>query len=259
MFQGRGKDAYFYMKNIFTGRESAGQLVMRNSGMSWIRSFISVCCLLTITYQAQAGIVIGSTRVIYDGSKKEASLSVTNPEKDRPYLIQSWIDNLDASNTTKIPFIVTPPLFRLDAEQENTLRIVRAGGNLPQDRESVFWLSVKSIPATHKTDENQLQITVQSRIKLFYRPTGLLRNQAANAYKSLQFKRKGNQLEVVNPTPYYVSFYELNVGKSEIKEADMIAPKSSRSWPLPSGASGQISWQAITDYGGISAKETVSL
>ncbi|MFS1539134.1 MAG: fimbria/pilus periplasmic chaperone [Candidatus Phlomobacter fragariae] len=38
----------------------------------------------------------------------------------------------------KPPFIVIPPLFRLDAGRENILRIMRPGGDLPLDRESFF-------------------------------------------------------------------------------------------------------------------------
>ncbi|HHT2327683.1 TPA: fimbrial biogenesis chaperone, partial [Enterobacter hormaechei] len=45
---------------------------------------------LTLT-SASAGVVIGGTRIIFDGAKKEASISITNPD-DVPYLIQSWID-----------------------------------------------------------------------------------------------------------------------------------------------------------------------
>lgn len=43
---------------------------------------------------AQAGVIIGGTRLIYDGAKKESSLSVNNPDKV-PYLIQSWVDITD--------------------------------------------------------------------------------------------------------------------------------------------------------------------
>lgn len=32
----------------------------------------------------------------------------------------------------------SPPLFRLDAEKENMMRILKTAGDLPSDRESVF-------------------------------------------------------------------------------------------------------------------------
>lgn len=112
------------------------------------RSTIVAALLFTFGMQAQAGIVVGGTRLIYDGGKKESSIGVSNPDKI-PYLIQSWVD-LQEGDTSKTPFIITPPLFRLDGGQDNILRVVRAGGNLPTDRESLYWMNIKSIPSAEK-------------------------------------------------------------------------------------------------------------
>ncbi len=226
--------------------------------MQWLRSVCIASCLIGMTHTAWAGVVVGGTRVVYDGSKKEASISVSNPEKTTPYLIQSWLENSSDAGNLKAPFIATPPLFRLEAGQENILRIVRTGGSLPEDKESVFWMNIKSIPASEKTEVNTLQISVKTRIKLFYRPAGLQGN-AAEAYKSLTFVRQGNQLRVNNPTPYHVSFYRVSVGASEIDNAGMVAPHSSLSWPIPTGATGAVSWQAINDYGGITSDSNAPL
>ncbi|UZE26232.1 molecular chaperone [Pseudomonas sp. B21-056] len=215
--------------------------------MHWLKSVCIATCLVGVVNTSWAGVVVGGTRVVYDGSKKEASISVSNPEKKTPYLIQSWVED----GTKKAPFIMTPPLFRLDAGQENMLRIIRTGGQFPDNQESVFWVNVKSIPASEKTDANELQISVKTRIKLFYRPAGLP-GDAGEAYKSLKFTRSGGQLVVNNPTPYYVSFYNVSVGDKEISDAGMVAPKSSLTWTLPAGAGGAVSWTAINDYGGIS-------
>jgi P pilus assembly chaperone PapD len=201
---------------------------------------------------AHAGVVVGATRVIYNGGQREASLNINNPEQKTPYLIQSWVENTPKGDRAKSPFLVTPPLFRLDAGQENILRIVRTGGQLPEDQESVFWLNVVSIPASEESDKNQLQITVKTQIKLFYRPEGLSDRLAAEAYKALEFKRIGNQLQAHNPTPYHVSFYALKYGEQGIESAKMIAPNSTQRWTLPEASrAGSVSWQAITDYGGI--------
>lgn len=58
---------------------------------SIIYIFIS---LLTLINTANAGVIIGGTRVIYNEGNKDVSISVENPDKI-PYLIQSWIDNID--------------------------------------------------------------------------------------------------------------------------------------------------------------------
>ncbi|HCB1501500.1 TPA: molecular chaperone [Klebsiella michiganensis] len=211
--------------------------------------------LAFLSVQAQAGIVIGGTRVIYDGDKKETSASVRNPEKSGVYLVQSWVDS--GGQSAKVPFIVTPPLFRINPGEENMLRIVRTGGNLPQDRESVFWLNVKSIPASDDSQPrtNVLQVVVKSRLKLFYRPAGL-EGQPESAYHQLSVARSGNRLTVSNPTSYYVTLFTLKVDGQEIKEADMVPPKGSVSFTLSSASASSVTWQAISDYGGVSQTES---
>ncbi|MDW2742554.1 fimbrial biogenesis chaperone [Atlantibacter subterraneus] len=203
---------------------------------------------------AWAGVVTGGTRVIYPADKKEVSLPVRNPEKSGVYLIQSWVDT--GTTGERGPFIVTPPLFRINSGEENLLRIIRTGGNLPQDRESIFWLNVKSIAAddSSKPHTNVLQLVVKTRVKLFYRPTGLP-GDPQQAYRQLQAARKGNRLIIRNPTPYYVTLFTLTVDGKEIKEADLVAPFGSVNFALPAATASSVVWQAINDYGGITEPE----
>lgn len=212
--------------------------------------------LMTLVTTAQAGVVVGGTRVIYDGAKKESSINVSNPDNN-VYLIQSWVDG--AGTTDKAPFIVTPPLFRLDSNQQNILRIVRAGGNLPQNKESMFWLNIKSIPSANKSQENTLQIAVKTRIKLIFRPAGV-NNSLEESAKSLTWKRMGNQLKVTNPSPNYINFFKVNINGIEVKNATMVAPQSETSFDLPGNVSGNsLNWQFINDYGGTSKILTVGI
>lgn len=224
----------------------------------WLKSACVVGCFLGIAQTASAGVVVGGTRVVYEGAKKEASISVNNPEKLTPYLIQSWVEAATGAGNEKAPFIITPPLFRLDPGQENVLRIIRTGGGFPDNKESVYWLNIKSIASSEQAEVNQLQIAVKTRIKMFYRPPGLAGNPA-EAYKALTFSRHGDQLQVSNPTSYHVSFFSVKVGDKEIKDAGMVAPQGTLSWPLPAGASGTVSWESINDYGGISATASAPL
>ena len=209
-----------------------------------------LAALLVTAGAAQAGVVIGGTRLIYDGGKKESSLSVSNPDKV-PYLIQSWVETT-GGGAEKAPFMVTPPLFRLDGGQENVLRVVRAGGNLPSDKESLYWMNIKSIPSVSKeSNQNTLQIAVKTRIKLIYRPQGLKGVPEESAEK-LTWHRSGNSLQVSNPTPFYMNFQEIKVAGKEVKEVTYVAPMSSASFALPAGvSSGSVSWKIISDYGGV--------
>ncbi|MEE4484850.1 molecular chaperone [Serratia ficaria] len=207
--------------------------------------------------QVQAGVVVGGTRLIYDGAKKESALSINNPDAV-PYLIQSWVDAQEG-DSAKAPFIITPPLFRLDGGQNNLLRVVRAGGNLPADKESLYWLNVKAIPSVEKKD-NTLQIAIKTRIKLIYRPQGLSGN-LEEAVGKLAWRRSGNRLQVSNPSPYYLTFFNLKLNGSAVAGSTMVAPQATASFPLPagSGAGGSLSWQIINDYGGTGQTFTSTL
>lgn len=206
---------------------------------------------------AQAGIVVGGTRVIYDASKKETSLNLTNPDQT-PYLVQSWIDNSDNSNN-KAPFIITPPLFRLDGNQQNVLRIVQAG-DLPQDHESMYWLNVKSIPSTTKiVSQNSLQIAVRTRIKLIYRPSSLKGGSAERNADKLVWKRSGNNVQVTNPSNYYMNFNNIKINGNELQGVTYVAPHANAEFPLPVGAAGgNLSFALISDYGSAGAQHTAS-
>jgi len=212
--------------------------------------------LMTLGATAQAGVIIGGTRVIYDGAKKETSITVSNPDKTT-YLVQSWIDS--GSATEKAPFVVTPPLFRLNSSQQNILRIVRAGGNLPENKESIFWLNIKSIPSAQKTQENTLQIAIKTRIKLTFRPAGV-KSSLDESAKTLTWKRTGNKLKVTNPSPNYINFFNVKVDGVEVKNATLVAPQSEAIFDLPGNTSGSsLSWQFINDFGGTSKPLTAGI
>lgn len=224
-------------------------------------------CLASLSAKAHAedkgGFSLGSTRVIYDGSKKEATVTVINSAKNAPFLAQSWVTEYapGKKQPAMAPFLVTPPLYRQD-EGKNTLRIVRTGGQMPSDRESVFWLNVKAIPAVHEdlSGKNTLQFAYVLRVKLFYRPAGLS-GDPVRATDSLTFSRQGNVLQVRNSSPYYVTFNKLSVGGKEVKDAssEMVPPKGEQHYTLPAGATGnQVTFRALNDYGGVLPQQTVT-
>lgn len=213
-------------------------------------SALATAILLFGINASQAGVVIGGTRVIYDGSKKEASLSVNNPDSV-PYLIQSWLEN-PAGGAEKVPFIITPPLYRLDQGQKNIMRIVRAG-NVPADKESMYWLNIKSIPSTEKR-ANTLQIALKTRIKLIYRPEALKEHAPEDLADKLSWQQVGNQLQVSNPTAYYMNFNEITVNGKKLPEVSYVAPGQSNRFALPDNASGHtLEFKLISDFGGTGA------
>lgn len=215
---------------------------------------------LSIAVSAHAGVIISGTRLIYHGENKEASVQVKSGADDKfPYLIQSFVDDKgpkgDKPETTnKLPFTVTPPLFRLEAGTENTVRVIKTTDNFPADRESVYWLDVKAIPASNPADKgkNVLRFSLKNRIKLFYRPAGL-GDPKADSYKGVTFQQNGDTLTVTNPTPWYLTFYRLSVGGHLVDtKFTMVDPHGTYKYPLAKGSAGKIVWQYINDYGAAS-------
>lgn len=215
----------------------------------------------------QGGISLGNTRVIYNEKDGGTSVRVINSSTS-PFLIQSWADSYrgqggweKATPLVQGTFIVTPPLFRLD-KGENSVLVRRAGGDLPADRESVFSLNVKSIPQTEKPDpkSNYIQFAFVNSIKLFWRPAGLT-GTPADAWKQLTFKRQGDRIEAVNPSAYHVTIKTLKVGSATVPDPDnrMVPPKGTQSWPLPAGATGQVTYTTISDFGGLTPSLTTAL
>lgn len=215
--------------------------------MRFIRTTGLAVALLPLTLMtANAGVIIGGTRVIFEGAKKEATINITNPD-NTPYLIQSWIDMQDGGEG-KAPFIITPPLYRLDGGQKNLERIVMTG-SLPQEKESLFWLNIKAIPSASK-QMNALQIAVKTRIKLIYRPDGLRASTPDDHANKLTWQRSGNAIQVNNPTPYVINFNEITLGGRKLDDVTYVLPGASARFLLPEGGSGHsLTFKVINDYG----------
>lgn len=211
--------------------------------------------LLLVAATAHAGVIINGTRLVYQGDKKESSLGLSNPDAT-DYLVQSWVDS-GGKNLAKAPFLITPPLFRLDAKEDNVLRVVRTGGNLPEDRESLYWLNIKAIPSSkHVEGMNTLQIAINTRIKLLYRPSAV-KGKPEEVADKLEWHREGNDLVVNNPTPFYMNFQKVTLNGYKVDKATWAVPKTETHFALPGNVGGStVAYSIITDYGSIS--QTVS-
>lgn len=221
-------------------------------------SFFFLIVLIGLTDCQAAGIQIGRTRVVYDASNKEVALALKNKETELPWLVQSWTDTGDEK--TRGPFIVTPPLFRLDPQKEQSLRITWTGAPLPTDKESLFYINVRTIPATEKSDEhkNTLRLIYKTRLKLFWRPEGL-EGSPDQTCQDLKFILQNHNLKIINNGAFYSVFDNLHVGSTVLKKADSIGPKSTITLPLENAnARGNVTWRCITDYGNASAQHTAT-
>ncbi len=194
--------------------------------------------------------ILDRTGEVYPANQKQVLLPVTNNDPASVYLIQSWIENAGDQKDTQ--FVITPPLFSMQGKKENTLRIINATNHqLPGDRESLFWVNVKAIPAMEKDqkNENTLQLAIISRIKMFYRPTHLAM-APEEAPAMLRFRRSGSILTLINPTPYFITVTNMKAGNSNLPNT-MVPPKGEVSVDIPHAVTGDISFQTINDYGAL--------
>ncbi|MBO9356644.1 fimbria/pilus periplasmic chaperone [Bordetella petrii] len=218
---------------------------------------------------AAAGIVVHGTRVIIDGAVGEVTVQLQNNGK-QPVLMQAWIDDGDAAATpqqAKSPFVLTPPVARIEAQKGQALRIIRMNEIPERQRESLYWLNVVEIPPKPTENlaagDNLLMFSFRTRIKVFYRPPGLA-GTADRAHEQLCFSydAAARKLRVVNPTPYHITFRSLQLRRANGSTAAelsgrqdrMIAPASERAFDLPlkgaASADLTVQYSVINDFGG---------
>lgn len=216
--------------------------------------------LLLLTSAAQAAVRPALTRVIALESDKETSIKLINDDTKHDYLVQSWIED-QKGNDKNLPLVLTPPLFKMTAGREGKLRMVILPGQIPQDRESVYWLWIQEIPPVSKSQGNTLQLAVRTRLKVFIRPTTLSEKSTDTLGKlTWQVSHEGGKSWLIakNPTQYYASFSELSATVAGNKMAltdknEMVPAKGEARYLLPAGASGKsgtLNYSVINDFGG---------
>lgn len=215
--------------------------------MTKIKLLMLIIFYLIISASAHdaGGIALGATRIIYPADAKQTAVWIRNSHTNERFLVNSWIEN--SSGVKEKSFIITPPLFVSEPKSENTLRIIYTGPPLAADRESLFWMNVKTIPSVDKNalnGRNVLQLAILSRMKLFLRLIQL-QELPAEAPDTLKFSRSGNYINVHNPSPFYVTLVNLQVGNQKLGNA-MAAPRVNSQIPLPSGVQGKLKFQVMT-------------
>ena len=206
----------------------------------------------------EAALTISSTRVIYDSEQKNVSLRVTNPST-KPFAVQTWVNTLADDQTTAVPFIASPPLFRLNAGKEQQVQINGLPHSLPQDRESLFFFNVQEIPQLESGVTNQLNIALRTRIKVFFRPAEL-KSTLLESLKDLKWSIRnidGKPLLIVNnPSPFHMSFIRIELNANgqtvKLKETPMALPMASQTYELDGFKPTQglqVIFSAINDFG----------
>lgn len=228
-----------------------------------LSSFRYLCAFLCVTCfaeSASASIVIHATRLVYPASEREITIKLENNGKQAA-LVQLWLDEGDTNKTASeinVPFIITPPVARIDAGKTQTLRLFNTGSPLEAEKELIYWFNVLEIPAeSANVADNKLQLAFRTRIKLFFRPTGL-KGSVESAPKNLDWRIENDKLIVNNNSDYHINFSSVKVNGTDnyidFEDRLMLRPREVRSFkPIPKNleTNSQLEIKIINDYGGI--------
>ncbi|MGX9312626.1 fimbrial biogenesis chaperone [Pantoea ananatis] len=147
--------------------------------------------------------VLNGTRIIIDGSKNEKTIQFTNAG-DQPALIQIQAVNPDANSTP--PFVALPQIFRIAPNAGQTVKVKVTEKNVPQDRESLFYLDYTELPSVKKGDEdkNKLYLIIKNRVKVIVRP-GDLDFSVDRVRQALSWRIQGHAILLKNASPFYAN------------------------------------------------------
>ena len=158
---------------------------------------------------ACAAIALDRTRVIFNSTQKSVSLRISNENKKLPYLAQGWLEDADGKKINS-PLVVLPPVQRVEPGTSSQLKIqaLPIVATLPQDRESLFYFNLREIPPK-SSKPNTLQIALQTRVKLFYRPQGIIAESNAKPWQEkMTLTQEGGKYRIHNLTSYYITLVE---------------------------------------------------
>lgn len=211
--------------------------------------FTLIICLGLWGVPAIAGILPENTRVIFDGTASSRSFIVAN-QNPYPILVQTWVDHgLGDPDHDQAPFVINPPIFKMQPDGIQVLKIIYTGDQKQTDFESQFWLNLYEIPGKKKQQSNQkpetnhqLDLSIQTQLKVFYRPAKILKMNIEEIAKQLKFnfKKIDNQIYLTceNPTPYFISFSKIALisNKNSVFIEDyldqMVAPNADQIYPI---------------------------
>lgn len=204
-----------------------------------------------------AALSVDHSRLIFNEGEKAVSVTVHNQNNQLPYLAQAWMEDSTGKKIAQ-PLTALPPIQRVEAGSKTAVRVQTTGnlGELPSDRESVFYFNLREVPPRSEK-KNSLQLALQTRLKVFYRPKQLEVDGSAltvPGIMGLTITQKNGVYQIENPTPYFITVVSAKKSQSggnlDKFEPFMIAPKETTSvkWDKDAFAHSGV-FSIINDYG----------
>ena len=222
---------------------------------------------LSTCLSVSASVTITGSRIIYPSDAKSIDVQLKNND-NIPYVIQTWFDNGDVNSKpdqiSEAPFVVTPPVFRIQPEAGQIIRVIYNSKKVyPKDRESVFWFNVLEIPPSNlggQAHKNTMMVMLRNRMKIFYRPESI--GKPGDVLKGLKVyldtsSSKVDCLVIDNQQPWYISLVNVEIIYGERKyrvTPEMIPPYTAKKYQVCSLTNknrkqGAVTLSAINDQG----------
>ena len=219
--------------------------------------FLLLTSIFTLTISvisaAHAAVTLDRTRIIFDGNQPSINITIRNDNPELPYLAQSWLENALEQKLETGPIIATPPIQRMEPKSTSLVRLstVPDVAKLPQDRESLFYYNLREIPPK-SSEASVLQIALQSRVKLFYRPESIVPQSKTDWPKHITLAPTATGYTLTNPTPFYITVIGIGNSQKQSEEGDfeaiMVPPKSNQIIKSAKFSTPYLTY--INDYGG---------
>ena len=227
--------------------------------MALLKKVISIILLSGVMSQAHAVLGLDRTRVIFNEADGGTSVVVENQDPASSFLAQTWIEKPNGEKLTN-SLVALPFLQKISPKQKKQIKISYMDGQntLPQDRESLLYFNVLGIPPQGK-EASVVQFTIQSRLKLFYRPKGIDYKIAPDSdfRRDLKVTKQGANLQLANPTPFNIIISNINVDQSKDKDfpETTIAPFSDSVVKLKNPNWNRFYLGYVDDFGGLRFSE----
>lgn len=208
---------------------------------------VAIAGIIVCSAYAAGGVQLDRSRVMIKDGKSNSSYAVEN-HYDAPLLVSAVVTNFDGTPATA--FAVSPALYQIKPKSTFQSQVVQLE-SLPQDRESVYWLNVRTVLASDTKEEekkNTIELAIAQRIKVFYRPKGINEN-CASAVEKLEWTKTSKGVMVKNPSPVAISLVKVISGDKVSSISDTLMPFEQKEWKVFIKGNVENKFTFVDEYG----------
>lgn len=193
------------------------------------------------------GVQLSRTRILFNDGVTKVSYGLTN-HSEKPILASAIISNFDGSSSNS--FAVSPSLYQVKPKKTHQGQIILLNP-LPKDKESVFWLTVKTVSPKIEAQgqSSNMEIALAQNIKVFYRPKGL-NETCKTGLNHISWEMTKGGIKANNAAK--VSFSIVNVkdiNNKIYKIGDTVLPKTTKEWSVDHKGLKIASFTYVDEYG----------